>query len=74
MAQMREMAHEILSTEPIVCACFGVTFDAVRHVVSGGGRPTVEDVARELKAGTNCGSCLPELKRMIARERVAHAL
>lgn len=74
MAQMRGMAHEILSTEPIVCACFGVTFDAVRQVVSGSGRPTVEDVARELKAGTNCGSCLPELKRMIARERVAHAL
>jgi bacterioferritin-associated ferredoxin len=25
-----------------------------------------------LRAGTNCGSCLPELKRIIVDERNAH--
>jgi assimilatory nitrate reductase catalytic subunit len=30
----------------------------------------VEDIGRALKAGTNCGSCLPELKRIV-NERVA---
>jgi bacterioferritin-associated ferredoxin len=27
-----------------------------------------------LRAGTNCGSCLPELKRIIVDERIAHPL
>ncbi len=59
--------------EPIVCACFGVARDAVRKAVSGGAT-SVADIGRTLRAGTNCGSCLPELKRIILDERIAHPL
>jgi assimilatory nitrate reductase catalytic subunit len=59
-------------TEPVICACFGVGVDTVRKAVAGGTARTVADIGRTTRAGTNCGSCLPELKRMIVHERVTH--
>jgi assimilatory nitrate reductase catalytic subunit len=61
-------------TEPVVCACFQVGLDAVREAVASGGATSVGDIGRTLRAGTNCGSCLPELKRIIVDERIAHPL
>jgi assimilatory nitrate reductase catalytic subunit len=66
-----EASHYIGETEPVVCACFQVGLDAVRKAV-GGGATCVADIGRTLRAGTNCGSCLPELKRIIVDERIAH--
>jgi assimilatory nitrate reductase catalytic subunit len=43
-------------TSPIVCSCFQVSRDAIRA-----------RSARSLKAGTNCGSCLPEMKLLLAQ-------
>jgi assimilatory nitrate reductase catalytic subunit len=67
----RSLAQDLVATEAVVCACFGVGLEAIRGVVACGTARTVGDVGRLLRAGTNCGSCLPELKRIIARERVA---
>jgi assimilatory nitrate reductase catalytic subunit len=61
-------------TEPVVCACFQVGLDAVRKAVNSGSATSVGDIGRTLRAGTNCGSCLPELKRIIVDERIAHPL
>jgi assimilatory nitrate reductase catalytic subunit len=60
--------------EQIVCACFQVGLDAVRQAIKSGGATSVGDIGRTLRAGTNCGSCLPELKRIIVDERIAHSL
>jgi assimilatory nitrate reductase catalytic subunit len=30
---------------------------------------TPEDIGRTLRAGTNCGSCIPELRRIIAEAK-----
>ncbi len=68
-----EVGDYIGDTEPIVCACFQVGLGAVRKAVNGG-VTNVGDIGRALRAGTNCGSCLPELKRIIVDERVAHPL
>ena len=65
--------HAIGETEPVICACFGVGIDAVRKAVAGGAATTVADIGATLRAGTNCGSCLPELKRIIVHARVARA-
>jgi assimilatory nitrate reductase catalytic subunit len=62
----------IAVSEPIVCACFQVGLMAVRDAVNHGAARTVADIGRSLQAGTNCGSCLPELKRIIVDERTAH--
>jgi assimilatory nitrate reductase catalytic subunit len=66
--------YYIGETEPVVCACFQVRLDAVRKAVNSGGATSVGDIGRTLRAGTNCGSCLPELKRIIVDERIAHPL
>ncbi|AZO77675.1 MULTISPECIES: nitrate reductase [unclassified Bosea (in: a-proteobacteria)] len=55
---------------PTVCACFGVGLNAIRAVFAEGAAITVEDIGRKLKAGTNCGSCLPEIRRIGAQQRV----
>jgi assimilatory nitrate reductase catalytic subunit len=61
-------------TGQVVCACFQVGLDTVRQAIHGGGVTSVKDLGRTLRAGTNCGSCLPELKRIIVDERIAHPL
>jgi assimilatory nitrate reductase catalytic subunit len=54
------------SAGPIVCACFSVGMTAIRDKIASGEAATVEDIGKLLRAGTNCGSCVPELKRMLA--------
>jgi assimilatory nitrate reductase catalytic subunit len=51
---------------PVVCACFGVGRNTICDAIAGGAQSAAEIGAR-LKAGTNCGSCIPELKRLIAQ-------
>jgi assimilatory nitrate reductase catalytic subunit len=49
---------------PLICACFGVGRTAIlKAIVSGA--TSVADVGRLLRAGTNCGSCVPELGAII---------
>ena len=50
-------------TGAIVCACFGVGENTIKEAIADGSAKTVEKLGELLKAGTNCGSCLPELKR-----------
>ncbi len=51
----------------LVCSCFGVRHDAIAEAVRNGAL-SVEAVGELLKAGTNCGSCRPEIKRVIVEE------
>jgi assimilatory nitrate reductase catalytic subunit len=60
-------------TGPMICACFGVGRDTVEDAVKSGAVASVADIGRVLQAGSNCGSCLPELKRIIAREQRVRA-
>jgi assimilatory nitrate reductase catalytic subunit len=48
-----------------VCACFNVGRNTIEAAIAAGCRDTASLGAR-LKAGTNCGSCLPELQRLLA--------
>ena len=49
---------------PVVCACFSVCLDTIRRAIERDGLATTEEIGAALKAGTNCGSCLPELRRI----------
>jgi assimilatory nitrate reductase catalytic subunit len=53
---------------PTICACFGVKSRAILAAIADGACST-EAVGARLNAGTSCGSCLPELRRMIAAAR-----
>lgn len=50
----------------IICACFGIGLNAITAAVRERGLTTPEAVGAALKAGTNCGSCLPELRQLFA--------
>jgi assimilatory nitrate reductase catalytic subunit len=56
----------LASAGPIVCACFGVGRTTICDAIAAGAHSAAE-IGAKLKAGTNCGSCIPELKQLIAQ-------
>jgi assimilatory nitrate reductase catalytic subunit len=63
-------ADGMVDAGPLVCACFGVGLNIIAAAIGSGAATSVETIGQALKAGTNCGSCVPELKRLL---RHAHA-
>lgn len=61
-------AEGIADQGPTVCACFAVGLTAVRCAISEGASD-VDAVGRATKAGTNCGSCRSEIRKLIGAER-----
>jgi assimilatory nitrate reductase catalytic subunit len=59
-------ADGLESAGPIVCACFGIGRTAICDAIARGAGSAAA-IGAQLKAGTNCGSCIPELKRLIAQ-------
>src|SRR5206468_1715224 len=53
-----------------VCSCFSVGLATLRRAVVDQRLTTVDDIGALLRAGTNCGSCKPELREIL---RDAHA-
>ena len=49
---------------PLVCACFGIGENTIKDAITCGAAKSVEDIGKQLKAGTNCGSCIPEIKKL----------
>lgn len=52
---------------PIVCSCFGVGRNTIARCIGQGEADSVEQLGQKLKAGTNCGSCVPELQAMFVK-------
>ncbi|HDY85205.1 MAG TPA: nitrate reductase, partial [Methylophaga sp.] len=48
----------------LVCACFGVGENTIKDAITCGAAKSVEDIGKQHKAGTNCGSCIPEIKKL----------
>ena len=63
-------ADGVATTGPVVCACFGVGRGTICDAIAAGAN-TAAAIGAQLKAGTNCGSCIPELKRLIAQTPAA---
>ena len=57
---------------PIVCACFQVGLQRIAAAVAKGAA-TPRAIGIATRAGTNCGSCLPELKRLAGSVRLPAA-
>jgi assimilatory nitrate reductase (NADH) alpha subunit apoprotein (EC 1.7.1.1) len=53
---------------PTVCACFGVGRLQILRAIRRQGLTTPEQITRVLKAGGNCGSCVPELRALLAEQ------
>lgn len=50
---------------PTVCSCFGVGRNAIAKVIQEQALCSAEEVTASVKAGGNCGSCLPEIRALI---------
>lgn len=49
----------------IVCACFSVGLATLRDAIARDRLVSVEAIGATLRAGTNCGSCIPELRELL---------
>ncbi|MBU2957667.1 molybdopterin-dependent oxidoreductase [Paracoccus sp. 1_MG-2023] len=54
---------------PLLCSCFGVGVNTIVTAIEAGGLASVEEVGAALQAGTNCGSCRPEIASLLMRAR-----
>lgn len=52
---------------PTVCACFSVGLNEISAIIASGKAVSAEDVGKLLKAGTNCGSCVPEIRGLFEK-------
>lgn len=56
-----------------VCSCFGVGRKTICAAIAKNKLNTHQEIGQLLKAGTNCGSCIPELKAILAEQRYEEA-
>ncbi len=57
----------------IVCSCFSVGRNTLCQAITELGLQTPEAIGERLQAGTSCGSCVPELRTLIAEAAKASA-
>ena len=55
-----------------VCACFGVSCAAVEACIADGAT-SLDSVGAATRAGTNCGSCRPEIRALLRSARAKKA-
>lgn len=53
-------------SDPLLCRCHAVPWEQVRQAVTIGGCTSVAAVSAATKAGTGCGSCVPDIAAVIA--------
>jgi assimilatory nitrate reductase catalytic subunit len=59
---------------PLVCSCFAVGRNTLRRAIAQHSLTDTRQVGARSRAGTNCGSCLPEIRALLAdaRTRKSH--
>ncbi|WP_127805477.1 nitrate reductase [Hydrogenophaga sp. NH-16] len=58
----------VVAKSPQVCTCFNVSEDTIRSELPRCGGADDQRLAQlqgQLRCGTNCGSCIPELRRLV---------
>ena len=51
----------------VICACFNVGVNTILNGIANQNLMTVEAIGAALSAGTNCGSCRPDLAALLSR-------
>ncbi len=60
-----ELSKGVEDVGTIVCACFNVGEKTIQQAIEKHSLKTHQEVGQCLKAGTNCGSCVPEIKALL---------
>ena len=58
-------AGEVPNPGPVLCACLGVGVNTIIEAVETGRATSVDCIGALLGAGTNCGSCRPEIAELL---------
>jgi assimilatory nitrate reductase catalytic subunit len=61
----------IASPGPTVCACFAVGRTTIMEAIEAAKLTSAAEIGAALRAGTNCGSCLPELAAILRAAEMA---
>ena len=56
---------------PLVCSCFAVGRNTLRRAIAQHTLTDTRQVGARCRAGTNCGSCLPEIRALLAERAQA---
>ncbi|WP_374440454.1 molybdopterin-dependent oxidoreductase [Pseudomonas panipatensis] len=65
-------AQSSATTDKTLCSCMNVSLSRIRGAIAKG--LDLDGLKRELGCGTQCGSCVPEIKRLLASESGAIAV
>lgn len=63
------LAHQetsAVNSRRIICSCFQVSEERIRKAIIAGA-DSAQMLGKQLRCGTNCGSCIPELKQLISQ-------
>jgi assimilatory nitrate reductase catalytic subunit len=71
LAVLAGAAKPVPAAGRIVCSCFSVGLDTLRRAIEVDGLASVGEIGAALKAGTNCGSCIPELRGLLRATEAA---
>jgi assimilatory nitrate reductase catalytic subunit len=63
---LRNRPDEEFTQGKVICSCFGVREKTICDKISQG-HNTVDNLGKQLKCGTNCGSCKSELSTLISQ-------
>ena len=71
---LRQMVDgpDIPESGPVVCACFSTGLAAIHNALTSRNVASVEEISLSLRAGSKCGTCLPELRSIVDHDRHAH--
>jgi len=64
----------IAQSGAVICACFGVGLSAIQEALASRQAANVAEIGLALRAGTKCGTCLPELRSIVDHECHAREL
>ncbi len=53
------------SSGAMICACFAVRLAVIKQAIVDERMTSVAEIGRALRAGTNCGTCIPELTNIL---------
>ena len=61
-------------TGPIVCSCFGVGRNTILQTIIKNNLTDITRIDEYLQAGTNCGSCIPELRQLLQGNAIPNSV
>ncbi|MBM7455358.1 assimilatory nitrate reductase catalytic subunit [Oceanisphaera litoralis] len=60
-----QLSQALAGNGRLVCSCWSVTEESIRQAIDDGVEQ-IDELQQQLKCGTRCGSCIPELKQLMA--------